>query len=112
VPPCGGGAAGLERWYDLAGLPPPLAVTAEGPRHRRVVPGNVGCTKLLRRNRHHLELDRHGEVIEQDGKDRDALAYRRLEIHARETDRCIAPHVAAEFVRFGELGTHGQPQPG
>src|SRR5262245_66689781 len=88
----GGGDAALDCRHDVARLLDALAVAAERPRHRRIVAGNVGCAILLGRNRHHLELDRHREVVEQYGKDGNALAYRRLEIHAREADRRIAPH--------------------
>src|SRR5262245_27173858 len=41
--PLGRSDAALDGCDDLARLLHPLAVTAEGPRHGRVVPGNVGC---------------------------------------------------------------------
>src|SRR6185437_12750753 len=83
--------AALDRRLDLAGIGHALAIAAERPRHRRVVAGDVGRAVFLRGDRHHLELDRHLEIVEQDGEDGDALAHRRLEIHAREADRRVAP---------------------
>jgi hypothetical protein len=62
-------------------------------------------------DRHDLQLDRHREVVQQDRQDRDALAHRRLEIHAGEADRGIAPDVDAELVGGGELGAHREAEP-
>ena len=58
-----------------------------------------------------MKLDCHREIVEQDRHDRNALAHRRLEIHAGEADRGITPDVDAELVRAGELGAHGEAEP-
>src|SRR5438270_564082 len=90
-------------WREVHG---PLAVATEGAGHGRVVAADVGAPVLLRRRLHDLQLDGHREVVEQDREDRDALAHGRLEVHAREADRGVAPDVDAELVRRGELGPH------
>ena len=43
-------------------------------------------------------------------EDRDALAHRRLEVHAGEADRRVAPHVHAELVGFGEFRAHRESE--
>ena len=62
-------------------------------------------------DRHDRQLDRHREVVEQDGQDRDALAHGRLEVHAGEADRRVAPHVDAELVRAAPA-SRPSPAPG
>src|SRR6185437_15568003 len=103
--------AALDRRLDLAGIGDALAIAAERPRHRRVVAGDVGRAVFLRGDRHHLELDRHREIVKQDRQDGDALAHRGLEIHPREADRRVAPQVDAELFRLRELGAHREAEP-
>src|SRR5215475_1277948 len=100
----------LDGGHDLRGLGHPLAVPAEGLRHVSVVAADVRGAALVGGHRHHLELDGHGEVVEQHGQDRDALAHRRLEVHAGEADGGVAPEIDAELVGGGELGAHGEAE--
>src|SRR5262245_55120612 len=72
--------AALDGRHDVGRLGDALAIAAEGARHGGVVTRDVGGTVLLRRDWHHLELDRHAEIVEQDRHDRDALAHGGLEI--------------------------------
>src|SRR5579859_6369022 len=103
--------AALDGGSDVLGLGDALAIAAEGARHRGIVAGDVGGAILLGRDRHHLQFDRHREIVEQDRHDRNLLAHRGLEIHPREADRRIAPDVDAELVGPRELGAHREPQP-
>src|SRR5690348_1713868 len=102
--------AALDRAHDVLGFGHALAIAAEGARHRRIVAGYVGGAIFLGRDRHHLEFDRHREVVEQDRHDRNPLAHRGLEIHAGETDRGIAPDIDAELVGPCEFGAHRKPE--
>ena len=104
----------MPRWIAALiwfGIRHALAIAAERLRHVGVVAGDVGRAVLLGRDRHHLQLDRHGEVVHQAGQDGDALAHRGLEVHAGEADRRVAPEVDAGLVRMHQLGAHRQPEP-
>ena len=70
-------------------------VAAKGAGHISVIAADVGAAVLLRGRLHDVQLDRHREVVQQDRQDRDALAHRRLEIHAGEPDGGVAPDVDA-----------------
>src|SRR2546422_1886424 len=102
--------AALDGGHDVAGLRHALAVAAEGLGHVRVVARDVRAPVLLRGRLHDGQLDGHGEVVEEHGEDGDALAHRRLEVHAREADGRVTPHVDAELVGMRELGAHGEAQ--
>ena len=86
-----------------------LAVAAKGPRHGRIIAGNVGRAILFGRDRHHLELDRHRKIVEENREDRNTLAYCRLEVHPCETNRRVAPDIDTNLVGVEQLGAHGQP---
>src|SRR5690606_29631370 len=66
--------AAADRRHDFLRRRHALAIGAERAGKGRVVAGNVGRPVLLRRNRHDRQLHRHGEVVEQDRQDGDALA--------------------------------------
>src|SRR5712691_9406539 len=67
--------AALDGGHDVAGLRHALAVAAEGLGHVRVVARDVRAAVLLRGRLHDGQLDGHGEVVEEHGKDGDALAH-------------------------------------
>src|SRR5713226_121978 len=104
------GDAALDRRDDLAGIGDALAIAAQRLGEIGVMAADVGRTVFLGRDRHHLQLDRHREIVEEDREDRDALPDRGLEIHARKADRSIAPDIDAELVGPGELGAHRQAE--
>src|SRR6202021_987239 len=101
----------LDRRDNVLWLFDPFAVATKSPRHSGVVAGDVGAAILLCADRHYLQLDGHGEVVQKDGENRDALAHRRLEVHPREANRCIAPNIDAKFVWRRQLRTHPQSHP-
>src|SRR5271154_1556853 len=72
--------AALDRTDDLARLGHALAVAAERLGEIGVIAADVGRTIFLGRHRHHLQFDRHREIVRQDRQDRQALAHRGLEI--------------------------------
>src|SRR5438067_1579921 len=98
--------AALDRVLDLPGLGDPLAIAAERLGEIGVIATDTGRVVFLGRDWHDLQLDRHREIVRQDREDRQALAHRRLEIHAGEADRRITPEVDAQFVGRHELRAH------
>ena len=87
-----------------------LAVAAERLGHRRRSRREMSVEPYFTAgDRHHVELDRHREVVQQDGQDRDALADGRLEVHAGEADRRVAHDVDAELCRAARAW---RPSPG
>ncbi len=95
---------------DLGGRGDALGVQAEGPRHLRVLAGDVGAGEALTGGGHDPVLHRHGGVVEQDRQDRDAGARAGLEVHARHADGGGAPHVDAQPLGLRELGAHRQAE--
>src|SRR6266851_10166733 len=104
------GDAALDRRDDLSGIGNALAVAAQRLGEIGVMAADVGRTVFLGRDRHHLQLDGHRKIVEEDREDRDALPDRGLEIHARKADRGVAPDIDAELVGLGELGAHCQAE--
>ena len=62
------------------------------------------------RQRHRMRLDRHARIVEDDRRDRDAAARRRLEIEAGHAKGRIAHKVDAELVGCADLGADREPQ--
>src|SRR5713226_4973822 len=104
------GDAALDRRDDLPGIGDALAIAAQRLGEIGVMAADVGRAVFLGRDRHHLQLDRHREIVEEDREDRDPLPDRGLEIHARKADRGIAPDIDAELVGPGELGAHREAE--
>src|SRR6185369_1643749 len=86
---------------DVVRLGDPLAVAAQRLGEVGVVAADVGRAVLLRGGLHDLQLDGHREVVREHGQDRDALAHRRLEVHAGEADGGVTPEVDAELLGLG-----------
>src|SRR5207248_1264046 len=57
------GDAALDRLLDLARLSNPLAIAAERLGEIGVIAADVGRAVLLGRDRHHLQFDRHREIV-------------------------------------------------
>src|ERR1035441_3015272 len=98
----------LDRRDNVLWLYDPFAVATKSTRYSSVVAGDVGASILLCADRHYLQLDGHGEVVQKDGQNGDALAHRRLQVHPREANRCIAPNINTKFIRRRQLRTHRQ----
>src|ERR1700722_20828924 len=58
----------LDRRDNVLWLFDPFAVATKSTRHGSVVAGDVGASILLCADRHHLQLDGHGEVVQKDGQ--------------------------------------------
>src|SRR6516164_8492147 len=99
----GGAVAGLldataDRRHDLLWLSDAFAIAPERLGEVGVMATDVGRSVFLGRDRHHLQFDRHREIVHQDRQDRNALAHCGLEIHAGKADRRITPDIDAELV--------------
>src|SRR6185437_5978498 len=101
----------LDRRDDRAGLGHSLAIAAERLGEIGVIAADRSRLEFIGRVFHHAELGRHDRIVEEDRKDRDAAARRRLEIHAGEADCRVAPDVDAELLRRGEFRADSEAEP-